>query len=361
MARPRLTPWSGCSNVFSARRARQQLAAYAGARRVANWRNLPADADFVEFAEAELAGAIGSASARVMVASVAQEEDLGLEEVLDILDEATQVRAHSRELEAKQQELEAATAELRAANERLRELDRMKDDFISTVTHELRTPLTSIRALSEMLHEDPRLELSDRKRFLGIIVNEAERLTRLINQILDMAKMESGRAEWTTGEVDLGEVARESMASVEQLFREKGVTLDGDIPEAGPVVLADRDRLTQVMINLLSNAVKFVPGGAGRVQVKLATAAGLVRVEVRDNGPGLTTEECSVIFEKFRQGGNTMTDKPQGTGLGLPISRQIVEYFGGNLWVESAPGAGANFIFTVPLPAPEDNNGRQTA
>ena len=198
---------------LGAARARQQLAAYATSRRAEHWRNLPADADFVRFAESELAGAIGSASARVMVASVAQEEDLGLEEVLDILDEATQVRAHSRELEAKQRELEAATTELREANDRLRELDRMKDDFISTVTHELRTPLTSIRALSEMLHEDPRLDLADRSRFLGIIVTEAERLTRLINQILDMAKMESGRAEWTTSEVDMGEVARESMAS----------------------------------------------------------------------------------------------------------------------------------------------------
>jgi signal transduction histidine kinase len=229
----------------------------------------------------------------------------------------------------------------------------MKDDFISTVTHELRTPLTSIRALSEMLHEDPRTELTDRKRFLGIIVNEAERLTRLINQILDMAKLESGRAEWTTGEVDIGEVARESMDSLGQLFRDKGVALDGDIPAHGPVVLADRDRLMQVMINLLSNAVKFVSGDGGRVSVKVAAEAGRVRVVVADNGPGLTAEECAVIFEKFRQGGNTMTDKPQGTGLGLPISRQIVEYFGGNLWAESRPGEGASFIFTVPLPAPE--------
>ena len=334
-------------------RAGQQLLAYGQARGAGDWHKLPADADFVHFAEAQLAGAIGSASARVMVASVAQEEDLGLEEVLDILDEATQVRAYSHELEVKQQALEAATADLRAANERLRELDSMKDDFISTVTHELRTPLTSIRALSEMLHDDPRLELTDRKRFLGIIVNEAERLTRLINQILDMAKLESGRAEWTTSEVDIGEVARETMDSLGQLFREKGVALEGEIPATGPIVLADRDRLTQVMINLLSNAVKFVPGGSGRVAVKVASDQNVVRVSVLDNGPGLTSEECSVIFEKFRQGGNTMTDKPQGTGLGLPISRQIVEYFGGNLWVESKPGAGANFIFTVPLPAPE--------
>ncbi len=334
-------------------RARQQLAAYARGRGAGDWRALPVDAGFVQFAEAELAGAIGSASARVMVASVAQEEDLGLDEVLGILDEATQVRAYSRELEAKQRALEAATAELREANERLRELDRLKDDFISTVSHELRTPLTSIRALSEMLHEDPRIALGDRVRFLGIIVSEADRLTRLINQILDLAKLESGRAEWTTGEVDLGQVVREAMESLGQLYRDKGVALAADLPAAGPVVLADRDRLMQVVINLLSNAVKFVPGGSGRVAVRVAAEAGRVRVEVADNGPGLTAEECGTVFEKFRQGGNTLTGKPQGTGLGLPISRQIIEYFGGNLWVESLPGQGATFIFTVPLPAPE--------
>jgi len=339
---------------LGAARARQQLALYASGKGIEDWRKLIADAEFVHFAEAELAGAIGSASARVMVASVAEEEDLGLEEVLDILDEATQVRAYSRELEAKQQELEAATTELREANERLREVDRMKDDFISTVTHELRTPLTSIRALSEMLHEDPRIDLANRTRFLGIIVNETERLTRLINQILDMAKLESGRAEWTTGEVDIGAIARETMDSLGQLFRDRGVALDGDIPQSGPVVMADKDRLMQVLINLLSNAVKFVPAESGQVHVRVGVDGRMVRVEVQDNGPGLTAEECDVIFEKFRQGGNTMTDKPQGTGLGLPISRQIIEYFGGKLWVESHPGEGANFIFTVPLPASEE-------
>jgi Na+/proline symporter/nitrogen-specific signal transduction histidine kinase len=335
-------------------RARQQLGTYAAARMVDDWRALPADADFVRFAEAQLSGAIGSASARVMVASVAKEEDLGLDEVLDILDEATQVRAYSRELEAKSLELEAATAELRSANDRLRELDRMKDDFISTVTHELRTPLTSIRALSEMLFEDPDIGSDDRTRFLGIIVGEAERLTRLINQILDMAKLESGRAEWTTSEVDIGEVVRETSESLGQLFRDKAVSLDCEIDPAMPPVLADRDRLTQVLINLLSNAVKFVARETGRVRVTAAADERQVKVVVADNGPGLTAEESGVIFEKFRQGGNTMTDKPQGTGLGLPISRQIVEYFGGNLWVESKPGEGARFIFTVPLPALEE-------
>lgn len=332
-------------------RAHQQLAAYAARRKADDWRLLSADAQFVHFAETQLAGAIGSASARVMVSSVVEEEVLGLDEVLDILDEASQVRAYSRELERKSRELEAATGELRQANQRLLELDRLKDDFISTVTHELRTPLTSIRALSEMLHDDPRIELADRIRFLGIIVAEAERLTRLINQILDLAKLESGQAEWTAGEVDVAEVARESVDSLEKLFSDKGVAVATEFPVKGTaVVRADRDRLMQVMINLLSNAVKFVPAGDGQVKVAVKPAGGQVRVEVADNGPGLGPGERDVIFEKFRQGGNTLTDKPQGTGLGLPISRQIVEYLGGRLWVESQPGQGATFIFTVPLP-----------
>lgn len=335
-------------------RAHRQLASYASVRNLVDWRRLPADSDFVHFAENELAGAIGSASARVVVASVIQEESLGLEEVMDILDEASRTRAHSQALEAKQRELEAATTELRSANERLRELDRLKDDFVSTVTHELRTPLTSIRALSEMLHDDPRINLDDRQRFLGIVVTEADRLTRLINQILDMAKLESGRAEWMAVRLDVGGVIREVVATMEALFSERGVRLTVELPEQGLVVLADRDRLTQVLVNLLSNAVKFVPANDGLVRVLAMAKDGMARVEIIDNGPGLTYAECNVIFDKFRQGGNTLTSKPQGTGLGLPISRQIVECIGGKLWVESQPGEGAAFIFTVPLAAPEE-------
>ncbi|HRD94028.1 MAG TPA: histidine kinase dimerization/phospho-acceptor domain-containing protein, partial [Accumulibacter sp.] len=145
-----------------------------------------ADAKLVQFAESLLAGAIGSASARVMVASVAKEEPLSIEEVMHILDEASQLRTYSRELERKSRELTAATLELQAANERLQELDRVKDDIMSSVTHELRTPLTSIRAFSELLRDDPKMHLADRERFLGLIVSETERLTRLINQTLDL-------------------------------------------------------------------------------------------------------------------------------------------------------------------------------
>ncbi len=346
------------SRFLGRERAEEAFSRHAQQRGLRSIQELPADTRLVNFAETLLAGAIGSASARAMVASVVTEEPLGLNEVMNILDEASQVRAYTRELEQKSLELTRATTELREANARLRELDRMKDDFISTVTHELRTPLTSIRAFSEMLQEDPKIDLAQRQRFVGIIVSETVRLSRLINQILDLAKLESGRAEWTVAAVDVGEVIREAADSLTVLFAEKHVTLDLDACESGLSVLADRDRLMQVMVNLLSNALKFVPTDGGRVTVGAGGTASEVRVSVSDNGPGIHAEDHEVIFDKFRQGSGTtdvLTDKPQGTGLGLPISRQIIEYFNGRLWVESTPGAGARFVFTLPRQAGDND------
>jgi len=365
------TAWGGSAGVadllpLAARflgreRAEEAFLRHSRSRGLKSMDELPGDARLANFAENLLAGAIGSASARAMVASVVSEEPLGIDEVMNILDEASQVRAYTRELEQKSLELTRATADLREANARLRELDRMKDDFISTVTHELRTPLTSIRAFSEMLQEDPKIDLTQRSRFLGIIVSETVRLSRLINQILDLAKLESGRAEWTVAAVDVAEVAREAADSLTALFAEKRVALELEGCESGLVVLADRDRLMQVMVNLLSNALKFVPAGSGRVKVGAGGTAVEVRVSVTDNGPGIQTEDQEVIFDKFRQGAGTtdvLTDKPQGTGLGLPISRQIIEYFNGRLWVESTPGAGASFVFTLPRQSGDNDGGR---
>jgi len=306
-----------------------------------------ADADFVHHIETLLAGAVGAASARVMIASVVKEEPLGLGEVLEILDEASAVRAYSRELEQKSRELETATAELRAANERLQELDRLKDDFVTTVTHELRTPLTSIRAFSEILLDNPDLETDERARYLRIIVEETERLTRLINQVLDLSKLESGRAEWHVTDVDIADVVRDSVAETAALFREKGARLVVHVPQDLPAVAADRDRVVQVMLNLLSNAAKFCHPQHGRVEVAVCTQDSALRVDVRDNGFGIAPEDQQGIFEKFRQGGEVLTNRPQGTGLGLPISQQIVDHLGGRLWVESSPGEGTTFSFTL--------------
>lgn len=225
----------------------------------------------------------------------------------------------------------------------------MKDDFMSTVTHELRTPLTSIRSFSEILLDNPGLDLAERKRFLVIIVKETQRLSRLINQVLDMAKIESGDAEWRTSELDVREVIGESIEATSQLFSEGGVALATSLATEAPPVRADRDRLMQVLLNLLSNAVKFCAPGAGHVEVRLSVQAEGLRVDVQDDGPGIPAAEQERIFEKFRQGSDTLTGKPRGSGLGLPISRRIIEHFGGRLWVESEPGKGATFSFVLPL------------
>ncbi len=333
-------------------RAAEAFAGYAAQLGLASSAELVPDADLVHFAEQQLAGAIGTASARVMLASVVQEEPLGMDEVLGILDEASQVLAYSRRLEQQSHELEAATGELRAANARLQELDRLKDDFISTVTHELRTPLTSIRAFSEILNDNPELEPAQRARFIAIIVKESERLTRMINQVLDLAKLESGRAEWHSAALDLTEVIEDAVATTSQLLQEQGVQLSLDLPAQVPPVLADRDRLLQVLLNLISNAAKFCARQAGRIDIAVQVLPEALQVAVRDNGDGIDLADQQTIFEKFRQVGDNLTEKPQGTGLGLPISRQIIEHFGGRLWVESARGQGATFSFTLPLGAP---------
>jgi signal transduction histidine kinase len=255
---------------------------------------------------------------------------------------------YSHRLEQKSRELEAASAELRAANERLKELDRMKDDFVSTVSHELRTPLTSIRSFAEILLANPEVELTQRKQFVGIIVKETERLTRLINQVLDLAKLESGSAEWRVTRLDMRELVSDVLSGMSQVFTEKSIQLVTKLPERVAPVSGDLDRVIQVLLNLLSNAVKFCDPAHGRIEVTLSDTGDSVRLDVRDNGVGISAADQRVIFEKFRQAGDTLTGKPHGTGLGLPISRQIVEHLGGRLWVDSRPGAGACFSFTLP-------------
>ncbi|MGF1642722.1 MAG: ATP-binding protein [Thiotrichales bacterium] len=355
--------WQGRAKVSDLRRLAERflgaeqtsrlLNDYARRVGAAQINSIPADARLVQFVETQLAGAIGGASARAMVASVVEEEALAMDDVIRILEEASQLRAYSRELEEKSCSLERATEELRAANEQLTSLDRLKDDFMSSVTHELRTPLTSIRALSEMMLEDDSMDAKRRQEFLGIVVAEAERLSRLVNQVLDMAKIEAGHAEWHNSDVDMRAVVTQAVNSISETYRERGARIE--IHDDSPMlpIRADSDRLVQVMLNLLSNAVKYIPAHTGRVDIELRDAPEGVTVEVRDNGPGIAAELRDQVFLKFRQLGD-VSGRPQGTGLGLPISRQIVEHFGGTMWLRSELGGGACFGFFLPRVAADE-------
>jgi len=331
-------------------RANESFAAYARSQGINSVEQVTANAVLVHYVESQIAGAIGSASARDMVASVVVEEPLALEEVMTIIDEASQALAYSRQLEQKSRELEAATNELRTANQRLQELDRLKDDFISTVTHELRTPLTSIRAFSEILGDNPNLETEQRAKFLGIITRESERLTRLINQVLDLAKIESGAAEWHPSALDMREVIEDATTALSQIYKERGIQLTMTLPDGLPVVYADRDRIFQVVLNLLSNAANFCDKPESRVHVSVIAEETALRIQIADNGIGISATDQNIIFEKFRQVSDAIAGKPKGSGLGLAISREIVQHYKGRLWVVSTPGLGSTFSFTLPLP-----------
>jgi len=336
------------SRFVGASQTDRAYAAYARRQGINLKRLREADADLVNFTERLLAGAIGAASARVMVSSVTTGEIVGIDEVMEILDEASHVIEHSHQLEQKSRELQAATAQLRAANERLKELDRLKDDFIATVSHELRTPLTSVRSFGEILFDNPELPLAERQEYLQIIIKESQRLTRLIAEVLDLAKMEAGRMEWHEEELDPGAVIRESIAATHALFKERGIALEVKLPDDMRPIRVDRDRMIQVIVNLLSNAVKFSAGESPRVQVVAKELPSELRVTIIDNGLGVPAEAQTRIFEKFQQVEDTLVNKPEGTGLGLPICRQIVQHFGGRIWVDSKENEGSAFSISLP-------------
>ncbi len=343
---------------------RHALARYAASQKVSLAELFAADvadAELIQHTEKLLSGSIGSVSARIMVASVVEEEPLGMEAVMDLLDATQQAIAYGQQLEEKSKELQKVSDDLQSANLRLQELDRLKDDFISTITHELRTPLTSIRAFSEILHDTPGLPEEKQREFLGIIIKESERLTRLIGQILDFEKLESGKMDWHLQPLDLQALCEDALASLGQLLRDQHIAVETHFPDTPLQVEGDYDRLLQVLINLLSNAVKFCPKQAGRIEVSVKRLEEHAEIRVKDNGIGIPEKERSAVFEKFRQVQNTSEGKPAGTGLGLSISKNIVEHHGGTIGVAPGSEFGAIFYFTLPLlsetPAPPNLQG----
>ncbi|MCA8942452.1 MAG: HAMP domain-containing histidine kinase [Planctomycetes bacterium] len=222
-------------------------------------------------------------------------------------------------------------------------------EFVQNVSHELRTPMTSIRAYSEILRDYGDEDPATREEFLGIIVSESERLTRLIDQVLDFSKVHSNNVEWSLEDVRLDEVVLGAARALQPVASEGGVEVDTTAVETCVDATVDRDRIQQVMTNLISNAIKFGASG-GRVEVRMRRDDDVAVIEVQDWGHGIDGDDKQVVFERFRQvSTDSMTDKPNGTGLGLAITRDIVEQHGGEILVESEVGEGATFRVTLPL------------
>ncbi len=257
-------------------------------------------------------------------------------------------------------ELKHSNIQLAQKIEEVKKIDKMKSDFLSIVSHELRTPLTSIIGFSKMILRRfeknimPLIQDSGQKVLnsaekikenLGIVVSEGNRLSRLINNLLDLAKIEAGKIEWNITRCSLEDICRSAVNSVQSLADEKGLTLKVEAEDHLPKTNADHDRLIQVVTNLLSNAIKFTDEGS--VNCRLKKIGNYIEVRVIDSGIGLKPEDLPKVFEKFKQVGDTLTNRPKGTGLGLPICKEIIEAHKGKIWVESEYGKGCRFVFTV--------------
>jgi signal transduction histidine kinase len=270
---------------------------------------------------------------------------------LEALNRTLEDRVHERT-----RELRSLNSALETANQELKELDRLKSQFLATVSHEFRTPLTSIKAFSEILLDEvePESESPQIRRFLGIINAESDRLGRLIKNLLNMSRLESGRMVWRMSVFPLRDVVEAAVDSLIPAFQEKNLEVirEHDCPEVR--VRVDRDRIQEVVTNLLENAVKFSEHD-GRIWVACVMEAPegnggpRVRVSVRDEGCGVPPGHLEKIFDRFSQVDASDTRARGGTGLGLAISKEIVDHHGGRIWAESVPGNGATFHFTLPV------------
>ena len=231
--------------------------------------------------------------------------------------------------------------------EQTKKLDQLKSEFVSKVSHELRTPLTSIRGFTEILLSYQDVDHKTQQDFISIIHEESERLTRLINDVLDLSKIEAGRTEWHIQPLPPSDIVTHAVKSVRAMAMEKNLPIVIEVPESLPMIRGDRDQLIQILDNLLSNAIKFTH--EGKITIRAASEDRRVRISVIDTGIGMSASDTEKIFDKFYQLGETRTGKPRGTGLGLAICREIVHYLGGKIWCESEPGKGSVFHFTLPV------------
>jgi signal transduction histidine kinase len=237
--------------------------------------------------------------------------------------------------------------------QRLKELDTMKSEFVSSVSHELRTPLTAIKGSVDNMLDGLTGLLNDKQvRYLARIKSNTDRLSRLINDLLDLSTLEAGKITLKPADVRLGELARDIAATLRPVAAQRLISLEVSSPNGGVTAWADRDKVTQIFMNLIGNALKFTPSH-GKVTVAVErNGDAWVRVSISDTGPGIPFNEVQKIFNRFYQIGNAGKEKTKGTGLGLSISKSLVEIHGGKIWVESEIGKGSTFSFTLPAQRP---------
>ena len=334
------------SNFFGEKRSEKVLKLFAQKNKI-NLNSDKADPRLVTYTEKLLAGVVGTASARIMISSISKEEKISTEEVISILKSSQELLSANKSLRKKSVELEKATSELKDANEILQRTDKLKDDFLTTVAHEIRTPLTSIRALSEIVFDNPDMEVEEREHFLGTVVKESDRLSRLINQVLDLEKYESGKQKLNKEEVDIQDIIKDSVDTLYQQAKEKGVKMVFMPDRFAPRFEADKDKLIQVVVNLLSNAIKFCEAQKGEITIVTHYVEGCIYTSIQDNGVGIDKQFQRLIFDKFFQAEDQTVKKPRGSGLGLAISKKIIELHNGQIWLESQVGRGSKFTFMI--------------
>lgn len=336
-------------NFLGEQKTEELLTKYAERYQIAWNENQQADSRSVTFAETQLASIVGATSARIVVSSLIEEEYISVDEVVAMLQESQQLLISNQELKAQTEELFDVTEELQRINIKLKEKDIQKDEFLYTVTHELRTPLTSIRALSEILYDYDDIERDERRHFIATIIKEAERMTRLITQVLDLEKLESGAEKLHMSEVEIVDIIDDAIDVVKQLANEKKTALTVKIAPFLPLFMGDKDKLIQVLVNLLSNAVKFCPAETGQVNLEVSVKDKMLEIVVLDNGMGIPNEYKKRIFDKFYQAQMLNKSKPNGSGLGLAISKKIIELHQGKIWVTDNMPQGAVFKLQIPI------------
>lgn len=307
-----------------------------------------ADARLINFSEKLLTGSIGSASAKILIASVVKEEQVSLVEVLKILEESKETIASNKALREKSQELTSLALKLKEANEELISKDKQKDEFLDTVAHELKTPVTGIRAATELLMDDDEMPSEIKEQFLNNMLNDSDRLSRLINNILDFEKLSRGRNQLNLKQNGIKNTVKQAIIGVQQLAINKGVTIIND-NLVDFRFSYDEDRILQVLTNLLSNALKFTEPNVGKIIVEYKMINNFVEFYVIDNGKGIAEEDFEHIFDKFYQSKNQNTVKPEGSGLGLAICKQILEQHNGKIWAKKGNKKGATFVFMLPF------------